>query len=452
MATVDTVVKWCVYIASAGLLIRIGMVKPYTLQPFEVAILLATLLTIISWIITGMNNRWKTLVQVTIPWFLAIVVTLGIGTLLGFRTYPINAEALLATAKDFFFIGTLYCAFLLVRYYSNEQRFRTILTILLLMPIVWSVCLLIPQVALHAGFLSDQYTLVGLSGNQSILATSLLIPFGYCWYIFLTRKTSIAWRIVWYVGATISGALLIWTGSRGAWLSAAALVVFFLGLAYNQRTNWKHLLINILLMFCSAALSFIVLPRPSQIMALDRIFPSVTDYNPVPAKLETVSIKTAITTIADSTVEVSHTTEAPTQSIPERPLVPYQNRGPLWQQGIMLAMRNPFGLGPEYARISQALTEPDGRWVPAHNTVLQIFLSGGVGLGITLSFLFFVFIQTMRRNRKDKEYIMYASISCSMFMIMLFNDYLFTVPWIWIVLALGAGMRSLAVDDSLDVN
>lgn len=419
-----TIIFLC--LASISLVARVGIVKPYTLQLFEFFIILSAASTTAGWLAHGMDERWQRLLQRSLPWFCGILSCMLLGTMISDAFFGISREAAVALAKDLFYLLTVFTCYLLLYYHAPDPQFRKAILYSLFFPLVWSIFLFMPETAVRAGLTGDFNTLVGLSRNQNILAASLLIPFGWSWHKVLISSKLTFLKIPYYAAATLSCSLIIWTGSRGAYLAGAfilgCLLVYAIKVSKFRAST--YLLLAGFLVTVSLVISVLLVPHEGKVAVQKRISPgpfiwetSVTSANPSP-------VQTPSLLLPKNTLDL---------------MIPAQSRGNLWKQGGILAATHPFGLGPEYALVSGLIREKDGRLAPAHNTILQVVLSGGFILLTGFGILLYRFLTYIRCHIKNPEMAAYIFIIGGIVITMLLNDYLFTLPWAWIMIALFIG-------------
>jgi O-antigen ligase len=98
---------------------------------------------------------------------------------------------------------------------------------------------------------------------------------------------------------------------------------------------------------------------------------------------------------------------------------------------VQMIPRYPLGLGVQYAQLSKRLHEPDGRSVPAHNILLQSALSGGWLLLITIIVLLFLVSKTSLTQKNSHTPLVF-SLWIGVLLVSFFNDFLFSLPLLWI--------------------
>lgn len=437
---INKIAKFFTLFASASLIVRRGVIKPYTIQPFELSIIIGFILLLVYTYFYRTDNYFEILFKKYGLFFLLIIIFISIGTIIGLTIYEINNENIIPIIKDFFLISTIFSAFFLNAYYGRSESFRKISLYCMCGISILSFFLFTPSLIDKFKILGNNNSLLGFHSNQNILATLILIPIAiYSQKIFSKKKWQ--FKIISWALFVLSLSLIIWTGSRGGWIAVAALIMFFIWSYSNANSSlnrFKKVIAMTLFVIFSLSISFTILPREVRIMAMDRIFPNITDSDPNPEKIKTITISTAIQKAlfkSDSSISLTN--------------VPYQNRQNIWPNAIKLFIKYPFGLGPEYARLSKALTEPDGRWVPAHNTILEIMLSGGIMLLIIVAFGFLYITKILISFTNNNERILLSGLWIGLFVSLLFNDFFFTLPWLWIITGIIIGKNEQQNNQSL---
>ncbi|MES2315495.1 MAG: hypothetical protein V4486_02035 [Patescibacteria group bacterium] len=187
----------------------------------------------------------------------------------------------------------------------------------------------------------------------------------------------------------------------------------------------KKLLFFIVIALFGMGIAFVILPHNAKVMVLDRVFPAVIPSAPDPRRLDEIKLKDAIKI-----------------AIVESPsILAHQNRQNMWPRALMLSIRNPLGLGPEYATTTNAIMEADGRSAAAHNSFLQAALSGGWLLLLLFICIIFFVSKFLYREEKTEENILLASLWLGLLVGICFNDYLFYLPWVWIVAGIIIGKK-----------
>ncbi|RJQ29498.1 hypothetical protein C4571_01480 [Candidatus Parcubacteria bacterium] len=233
----------------------------------------------------------------------------------------------------------------------------------------------------------SSYTLLASQPGTIVLGSFLIFPAVILFSLFVAGKGFK--KVVSYVGAMLLMSLVLWTGSRAAWLGTLFGCFVVVGVyAYwkkSQKEVWIYSLAVILMLICS----FLILPRLARNTVLVRVFPDLR----VDVQLD----RKVLEKIAASPDELTLDRIAflwlrlPTRYYftahrPKPELGFYDGRGQIWIEHAKEAALNPLGLGPAYADVLSS-EKPAGfsetlsyaRSANAHNLWLQVLLSAGVG-------------------------------------------------------------------------
>lgn len=386
----------------------------YLFKLFEIGIM-GAILCMLVYAIRSKKNPFKELPDALL-WLTLFCLMLfwsAVGTANGYRVYGIADPV--KTVGGFFYLGIGMAAFLLVRYYGRNARFRNALYACFLSPLLLAPFIFMPDIAEKLGFVTDKIHFFGLHKNPTTFAflasLSCIILIRNCF----DRGGSNRRKILSWLGIVALISLCLWTGSRAAWL---ALILSYAWMAFYRHRSLWHLSV-----LCGAAVitlttSFAILPHQIKIMAVDRIYPQISDSFPDADKLKRISLATTLGFVISS-----------------RPSLPYQSRQSLWPQSIALFTEHPIGLGVEYFRSAKAIWQ-NNYPTHSHNTALQAILTGGVGLLVTYLFFVYGVVIKIRDAKKDTERLMLSGmlVACAVFLMI--GEYLYVVPYFWIVAGL----------------
>ena len=96
-------------------------------------------------------------------------------------------------------------------------------------------------------------------------------------------------------------------------------------------------------------------------------------------------------------------------------------------------------MGPEYGTMSKTILDPAGKWTLAHNTFLQAGLNGGIIPLVLFILLILYLFRKLYSTPTDPERILLTGLLTSFIILILFGDYLFTIPWLWILFGIILG-------------
>lgn len=420
-------------LASLTLAVRRGIIRPYTLQPFEIITAAAALFTVTHFIIKKeLPDRkitfWSAL-------FSILILLLAGGFLRSASIYEMNASIIIATLKDFYFLAAGMLIFLLAMHYGNDVTFRKNMVLSFLTPLLFSPLLFFPALwAEKEFFTTDIYFLAGLHQNPIIFAAFTLIAI-ICLTVFLINEGSAVKKFIYWLSIVILLSLLLWTASRGALLAMAAAAVFiisFKACGYDKKRAIRFIVAAGAIFLITASISFALLHQETRIAVLYRFFPQIADYDYLgPAVMRQIKLGEAIKKIAADPI----------------PALPAQNRLHIWPQALRLFLKQPLGLGPEYWRASGLISQNvpvsadvellEEKTTTAHNSFLEIALSGGVGALIIFSFLIFTLVRKITLSlQKDDEWLILSSAFLGLFIITFLNGVMQNFPWFWIIAGL----------------
>lgn len=450
----DRLSKTFLIIAVALLLWRVGIIKPYTILPFEFFIILAGITSGASIILSKKLDALRNLRPWMIP-LIALIVFLILGSVNGYRAYGMSAEVLRLTLTNFFYLGIAMLSFLLILYHGHDQKWRKKLLWAFFLPLVYFPLLyfppqLYPKVAAALSFIPGQKAFYGFITGQGDIALLLIFPLVIT-AIFLIKAQSLKEKIVFWMLLVGIVSTLMWTGSRTGWASAVvAISVTFLyqyflkaqqeGITIFSVKNFAAIAATYLAIgIFTAGTSFMILPSYAKVLMLDRIFTK-----------DPYSSLTAATVITKNM-----TTEKFIKKIIADSMTPsfvrHQERGTLFKQGISLFLKHPiFGIGMAYSPTSGAIKEDIGFSRPdssietfknkreglVHNAPIQLGISGGIGsLVAGAIFAWRIFKRTKEAREKNYSWLMVAAITVGFIPGIIFGEGLFYAPF-WIAAAL----------------
>ena len=415
--------RWLVLFSVLGLILRRGLFKPYTLQPFEIIIILASILFLF---IVFKKKLFSHIGPVWI-WFLGVIaLLLLLGFVNSFFIFGIDSSILAPSSKDFFLLTTVFLGFYLTAIYGEDPTFRKRIFYFLSGAILFTPFIFFPQHAFTAGVMTDGFQFIGWQNNPTIFGLFVLIPFIICVEQTFRQKRWLA-KTPYWIGAILLYSLILWSSSRGIWF-ASILAVGFLSFYYIFKIYLPHsLLRNIstvaVLLFFSFLSSFLILSSPVKIMVLDRVFPIISNYTARPEIFKELSLNESFIIMRSKE-----------KNLPE---VPYQNRKLIFSQALGLLVKHPYGIGPEYFRIiPHSIFDGEKGPTTAHNTFLQAGLSGGFLLIIVYVLLWIKIWQTLMRTQRDQEWLWLSASLLGIFFVSMLGDFLFYVPAIWILMGL----------------
>lgn len=323
-------------------------------------------------------------------------------------------------------------AFILLHIYAKEDKmFFKNIWLSFLTPIVFSLFLILPELAYKLPFAKADGRFYGFAEGPVITAIPLIVSFSFIFSAFLNafyKKRRSA--ILYFPLSVVNGALLLWTQSRSFWLGTIGAILLISALmAIYKKTGLKYFALNILLAATIMTTAFFILPSPVKIMLLLRIYPQYTaNYhnenknfgNFTPSDL--MELKNKITSD-----EVS-------------PSIFYdQPRPKMWGAYLQVIARNPLGIGLN--RTPEMLVAIKTNYQSTHNLFLDITVWGGVGALASFLYLIYAAILNTKNRLKEKSdpyFVYHLGIGAALFGLMIASNFesLTFARSIWILLAM----------------
>jgi hypothetical protein len=206
-----------------------------------------------------------------------------------------------------------------------------------------------------SGFLLDPNYYASLQ----ILPTFILLWIAFAHPLGKSRFISVI-AILFFI---MSAGSIIWSGSRGGLIGLIA-GLLFLAVVMAWKLDWKKALFYIAIITIASIASFHIIP--------------VTGKKNIEARISSIITAPTLRTVK---------TEPVPQKITEvKAFTGQQDRLSLWKSAFSEALKNPFGYGPGYPEVADIIGSYNDHHRVAHNTVLQIILSGGFALLILVCF------------------------------------------------------------------
>ena len=397
----------------------------YLFKPFEIGILAAILCTL-AYILNAKRNIFKEIpnLPLWLTLFALMFLFSAVGTANGYRIYGMADPV--KTAGGFFYLGIGIVAFLLTLYYGRSARFRNAIILSFASSLIFAPFIFIPELAEKAGFITERIYFQGLHKNPTTFAfLASIAAIALVGRYFRTNRNLL--KAAYATGTISMLTLCLWTGSRATLLS---ITVSFAWIAFHSRLFGVRKFAVLLAAVLATTVAFAILPHRAQIMILDRVYPQISGTGPNPTRFDKIPLKTAFGFL-----------------IAGMPSLPYQSRQSLWPQSINLFVAHPSGLGMEYFRSAQAIRQ-NGLVTHSHNTVLQVLLTGGVGLFITCVFFLFTILKKINHSKKDAEWLVITTMLVCSAAFLIIGEYFYITPWIWII----AALASAKADDTRDAS
>jgi len=254
------------------------------------------------------------------------------------------------------------------------------------------------------GFFVENFRLIGARNDPNYLATFLTVGAIIAGAYFLFSDSKNRW--VPLLSFLYSVPLLLWTGSRAAFLSILVSYFILFILYIVKRCDffaWRNIFLLFAVISLSSLLSLFVLPKDTVNQLFERI-----------AVLQEENQGVVYDGFSYS-------------------------RGELWRGGAHMALNSPLGFGFAYHNWS-----PVGKVGRPHNTFLEVALSSGwIGFIAFMAFLFFVFKLALANIKS------YGPIEVALFLslfYLIFNSFfldMFTLRWLWLIIGMIIGLSIL---------
>lgn len=262
----------------------------------------------------------------------------------------------------------------------------------------------------------------GLFYDPNYFAAFQIVPTFLLAWVTITQffKKRIGVSIIGFFLFSYSIAAIIWSGSRGGILGLGS-GFLILGLFLIRYYSWKKNLIAFLMIGFALILCPIILPLTAHNNIRSR-FGFMLDNQTVDRNTQRLSQSYA-KEISDKKPIVAN-------------IVAKQGRGIIWRVSLQEIVRNPLGYGPGYGNVAMIIEPGRNERRVAHNTLLQILLTGGIGLLGLISYgLFFLLNKSITLANDTNEIPYLVSALIGTMTAGLFIDSLWS-RWIWAIAGL----------------
>lgn len=405
--------KILLFIAVGAFIYRRGEILTGGLKPFE-PILALSLLFFIGGILSSPNN-WNKLRNILNKkiWlglgliFISVIIA-GIISWFRYNLAP-NAVWLLNIGRVVMPLFT----FILVAYHSQDQKFwRFLWWLLLIMPLIFAPFIFLPELAYKfqiADGLPGRLYL--LANYPSTAARFLLISLSFSLAALMFKYQS----VLMLISSSVITALLFWTQSRAAWLSALAIMIF------NIIAGKRNYLASGLLLILITAAGFLILDSRIQTSIITRIWPQ---YSAIEPQIRQVTPQKLITEII-ARKETPHFFHDPA-------------RLTLWKEYPKIIIQNPLGLGP--GSLENLMVKINGQPKGPHQNILGILFLGGILMLFGYLILGIEIFKKLKSSIKKEATFYNIGVSAALtglFIDGLFDEtFLFHLIWILAALAL----------------
>lgn len=384
-----------------------------------------TLAFILSCILFSKENVsfLKVLVKKYIPYFFLIFFFAFIGNIFssfefsGIAFYKVNIilDYLRMFFVFLFFFLTLYVII------KSPEIIKHILIGIAISPLIFWLAIF-PK---FQSFFLNSGRLRGAENDANYFATWIVLGIIISlFFAFFYNNQKIRWP--WIINLFFVFPLLLWTGSRGAWVSVFLSISLLFFLYFFKRENFlvfvKRCLLVISIFIFSAFFTFYILPHESRVMLLYRtVYPLINNS----AFSREVENQNSFLSLNSKEMKF------------EPKLFAFgQDRQDLWVSALYGFITHPTGYGFSYSNWKPLAVLIGDIKQGSHNLFLEIGLTFGWG-GLIVFLLFYMSIikKSFGLIRKHKEFpygiVLFVLLS-SLFISSLFLDTI-TLRWMWFI-------------------
>ncbi len=274
-------------------------------------------------------------------------------------------------------------------------------------------------ISIRTFFLDDSLTrFTGFLYDPNYYATLELLPaFIFAWKAFtdLYKKKRLL-SIISFLLFSLSIGSIMWSGSRGSVAGLLVGMATVIGFGMWKKISYKKLGVLVCLLITGLLLGYVLLPRTGQQNITSRVG-AITQAQP---PLENGAKPSGILHIP-----------APLQEISAQ-----QGRQVIWENALVQIINNPLGYGTDYGNVTDIQGGNNDHHRVAHNTFLQILLTGGVVLLVTLTVGTLALARKIMAARAPFGVIYFLSAALISIMAAgFFLDSLWS-RWVWIIIGL----------------
>lgn len=433
--TLEQINKNLIFVAILSLFFRLGsFTAKSTPNPFELILILIIILTMIDVIKNKKIKEFFFCIPRNIRIALSLLVAsifIGWGVSI-LRGIPTTYNMILEFGNFVFSVSI----FLLIIFYTrNDKKYIKWYLYALLIPIVYIICIIFPNIANHLNLTEGNIKFIGLTTNPNIVSKFLLVPIVFFLILIFKNKNKIISFVYFFISSSLIS-LLFWTASRGAILSLILSMILIFSVFTFNELNWKKLLTNIFVFIFILTFAFILTPGKGKQLFLYRSL-NLDNYQSGYGQLKDKSI---INIIKESSFGKKIISEKHQKNnIIVENNQSSETRIEIWSFYLKKVLMNPFGFGPNTHLPSNIPSRDGGYLKPGpHNSYIQIWLWGGL-LGL-FSFIFILIsvIYNFRNKIKSNFDYINLSIFCILIalLISMFFDDSFQLLCFWISLSL----------------
>lgn len=433
--SLEQINKNLIFIAILALLFRVGsFTSNYRPNPFEIIVILIIILAIIDVI---KNKKFKEFF-LSVPKNIRIALILLVSSI--FLGWGISILKGIPTTFNMIlefglFVFSLSIFLLILFYTRNDKTYLKKYFYALLLPAIYIICIIFPEITNYLNLLSHGVDFVGFTTNENIISKIIIIPTIYFTILTLFEFKNKWLKLVYFLISSSLVALLFWISSRAALLSLIMGCIFILIIFFINNLNWKKIFYKFLIIILIFLSGFLMSPYSAKRVSLNRILnvsSTQSDYSDLKNKPLNNIIKESfvVTKISENLVENKK------NIVQNKPII--ENRFQFWPIYLKQILINPLGFGPNTHIEFYSNDNINKINLGPHNSYLQIWLWGGI-IGL-LSFLYLLFLAFINlKNRLKSNFNSFdfslVSILFTLSILILANDSI-SLYWFWIILAL----------------
>lgn len=209
------------------------------------------------------------------------------------------------------------------------------------------------------GFLSffldaSQTRFTGFLFDPNYFASFQILPAFILLWIAIEKPFSkkIGWSVISFFLFILSVGSIVWSGSRGGMAGFIVGIIVMIG-CFFWKYSWKKATCVALITVVGCLIAIVIIPSVGK--------------EQIHARIQSIIVK-----------------NNPDEHPSVIPFSARQGRGAIWKSAYYEIIKNPLGYGPDYGPTADIVGVNNDHHRVAHNTLLQILLTGGFGLLIVI--------------------------------------------------------------------
>jgi len=424
----DKIIIALLALSIASLIIRKGnFMITFFPKPFEILIVIMIGVFIASLILKKTNI--KELISLVPSKILLAILGLIMSTIVGWlitilwKDININSDMIFDFGR--LILAILVFIFVIIYTIKYQDSFKYYF-FALLSPILYTISIFLPKIAIQYNLVLDDGRFYGLMNNPSTVSKLILISLLFSFSLYLFEHKNKLSKICFFVTTIGLMSLIFWSGTRAAMLSSfiGFALIIFLYVKYNFSK--KNILVALTSVFLIFFIGFLITPDFSKKIIINRVF------------TQNVNNLTALDLKNTKTINVfKKTIGTKSSGTPETRLT-------IWPYFIKKIIKNPLGMGPAYYTHTFTRVGPNNDLAGAHNSFLEIMLYGGWVAIVSFLFLLIIAIKNLvfsiKYNIDKKIPVALLGALVALTIALLFDDH-FRLYWFWILLALSISYK-----------